>query len=54
MSKNTKQTSKRVAKIDSALLKDPKSPKKVRSAAGSGLAQAELHKKRKTTPKKRV
>lgn len=35
----SEKTSKRVGKIASKLLSDPKTPKKVRSVAGSALTQ---------------
>lgn len=49
MPKN-EQTSKRVAKIASQLLRDPKTPAKVKSVAGSTLTQAP---NRKKSPKKK-
>lgn len=47
---NKKQTSKKVASIASALLKNSKS-KKVRSVAASDLAQAHNHAKAKASKK---
>jgi len=44
--KNVKQTSPKVAKIASKLLRDPKTPKAVKKVAGSDLAQARPHKKK--------
>ena len=40
MAKNNEKTSKKVAKIASELLRDPKSPKKVKTVAASALTQA--------------
>jgi hypothetical protein len=45
MPNNPKQTSKKVAKKASELLKDPKSSAKVKSVSGSDLAQAQYKKK---------
>lgn len=47
MPKNPKQTSKKAASTASKLLKDPKTPKKIKTIAGSDLAQAPLKKKSK-------
>jgi hypothetical protein len=44
---NPKQTSPRVAKEASKILRDPKSTKIEKSVAGSDLAQARPHKKKK-------
>ena len=43
--KNPRQTSPKVAKIASKLLRDPKTPKSVKEVAGSDLAQARPVKK---------
>jgi hypothetical protein len=44
---NKKQTSKDVAKIASELLRDPKTPAKVKKVAASDLAQTKPDKKKK-------
>jgi hypothetical protein len=44
---NNEKTSKKVAKIASELLRDPKTPQKVKSVAGSVLSQAPDKKKTK-------
>jgi hypothetical protein len=48
---NNEKTSKRVASKASKLLRNPKSPKDVKSVAGSALTQAP-DKKKATKPKK--
>lgn len=45
--KKNEQTSKEVASKASKLLSDPKTPKKVKSVAGSALTQAPSKKKKK-------
>jgi hypothetical protein len=45
--KNSKQTSPKVAKIASKLLRNPKTPAAVKKVAGSDLAQARPSKKKK-------
>lgn len=44
---NNEKTSKRVAKIASELLRDPKTPKKVKTVAASALTQTPDKKKKK-------
>jgi hypothetical protein len=47
MAKNTKETSSRVASAAGKLLRDPKTPKLVKSVAGSDLAQTAGKRKKK-------
>jgi hypothetical protein len=47
MPSNPKQTSKPVAKVASAQLKSPSTPKAAKTTAASALAQAPLKKKAK-------
>jgi len=48
MPKNNERTSPRVATIASELLRDPKTPPKVKTLAGSVLTQAPNHSTRPT------
>ncbi|MBU1236284.1 MAG: hypothetical protein KJ634_09775 [Gammaproteobacteria bacterium] len=47
MAANKKQTSQKVAKIASKLLRDPSTPASVKKVAGSDLAQARFRKSTK-------
>jgi len=47
MAKNTKQTTPKIATLASKLLRDPKTPKIVKSVAASDLAQTRTKNKTK-------
>jgi len=47
---NRKQTSTRIAELAAQTLNDPKASKKSKALAGSALAQARAHGRRKVAP----